>query len=127
MIDGDTLEVAGQVVRIYGMDAPELAQECELEGRAYACGRVAKEALAALTAGPVACSGRKRGKYGRPIAICSSGGLELGAMMVASGWALAYRKYSTAYVGLEAEARAARRGLWAGEFTAPAIWRRRKK
>ena len=42
--------------------------------------------------------------------------------MVARGWALAYRRYSHAYAGLEHTART--RGLWSGPFTAPWDWRR---
>lgn len=127
VIDGDTLEVAGEVVRIYGVDAPELAQECRVAGRPYACGQMARNALSALTGASVRCHGSARGKYGRRIAVCSSGGLDLGAVMVGTGWALAARNYSSAYVALEAEARAARRGLWAGAFMAPATWRRTQK
>lgn len=44
--------------------------------------------------------------------------------MVHSGWALAYRRYSTAYVGAEGSARYAKRGIWRGKFTAPWDWRR---
>ena len=47
--------------------------------------------------------------------------------MVSQGFALAYRKYSTAYVGQERAAKAARRGLWRGEFVAPWDWRRGKR
>ena len=43
----------------------------------------------------------------------------LNAAMVRSGWALAYRHYSEAYVGQEAEAKAAGRGLWQGRFIEP--------
>ena len=46
-------------------------------------------------------------------------GEDLNAAMVAAGWALAYRRYSTAYAGEEASARAARRGRWQGAFVPP--------
>jgi len=127
VIDGDTLAIGAAVVRIHGIDAPELAQDCHAGGRPYACGQAAKAALAALLGGPVACSPGGARSYGRLVAVCQSGGRDLGAVMVAAGWALAYRKYSRAYVELEAEAAAARRGLWAGQFTAPWTWRRARK
>ena len=47
--------------------------------------------------------------------------------MVANGWTLAYRRYSLDYVDDEAEARAARRGIWASEFVKPWEWRRGKR
>ncbi len=40
---------------------------------------------------------------------------------------LAYRRYSLDYVETEADARAARRGIWAGEFVKPWEWRRGKR
>ena len=47
--------------------------------------------------------------------------------MVEQGWAVAYRKYSTDYVSHEAAAKAARRGVWRGEFVEPSRWRRRAR
>ena len=44
--------------------------------------------------------------------------------MVSQGWALAYRKYSTDYISQESSAKAARRGVWRGEFVEPSRWRR---
>ncbi len=51
----------------------------------------------------------------------------LGAWMVENGWALAYRRYSLDYVDEEANAQAARRGIWAGQFVRPWEWRRGKR
>jgi hypothetical protein len=47
--------------------------------------------------------------------------------MVFNGWALAYRKYSTDYVGQEQAAQEARRGIWRGQFVLPWEWRRGKR
>ena len=45
IIDADTLEVAGQKVRLQGIDAPESAQTCRLTGgQLYQCGKQATEA-----------------------------------------------------------------------------------
>jgi hypothetical protein len=60
------------------------------------------------------------GKIARRPVTCE----DLGAWMVSEGLALAYRRYSHDYVDEEAEARAARRGVWAGEFVKPREWRR---
>ena len=124
-IDGDSLRLAGEEIRLHGIDAPEAAQRCrDAEGRAYACGREASGALARLVAaGRTTCKGSGRDRYGRLLAVCESGGSELNEAMVESGWALAFRRYADAYVPAEARARAARRGLWAGRFIEPWDWR----
>ena len=51
----------------------------------------------------------------------------MGEWMVQQGLALAYRRYSLDYVDEEADAQAARRGIWAGEFVKPWEWRREKR
>lgn len=124
-IDGDTLVVAGQRIRLHGIDAPELAQDCEdASGRGWACGRWAAKRLAALAAsGPVACEPRGRDDYGRVLATCRNGAGDLGAALVAEGGAFAYRSYSLDYAGAEAEARRARRGVWQGRAQPPEAFR----
>ncbi len=126
VIDGDTIEVDGVHVRLFGIDAPEKKQICTAgDGREYFCGRVAASALAEKVAGqPVSCRPRTKDRYGRTVAVCFAADDEdLNAWLVRSGLAIAYRKYSTAYVDDEDSARHARRGLWRGEFTEPADWR----
>ena len=76
---------------------------------------------------PVACEDLGRDRYKRIIARCTVAGEDLEEWMVANGWALAYRRYSLDYVDQEAEAQAARRGIWAGEFVKPWEWRRGKR
>lgn len=124
--DGDGLHQAGERVRLWGIDAPELDQECKRNGMAYRCGEQARDALVALVAaGDVRCEPVDRDRYGRTVARCSVNGLDLGAEMVRLGWAVDYRRYSRGiYAGMEREARAAKRGLWAGEFVTPSQWRR---
>ena len=53
--------------------------------------------------------------------------LDVNAWLVAEGWALAYRRYSDAYVEQESEARRSRRGMWRGEFVSPWEWRQGKR
>lgn len=124
VIDGDTLDIDGERVRLHGIDAPEAAQVCHLSGLDWPCGREATRFLShAAGAGVVLCSGAKRDRYGRLIAVCYVDGSCLNAAMVAHGWALAYRKYSLDYVAEEDAARSAERGLWRGQFTEPWEWR----
>ena len=71
-----------------------------------------------LTAGAeVTCKTREKDRYGRWVAVCyDPDGFDIGRNMVHTGWALAYRRYSTDYVGIEGKAREANRGLGKGEF-----------
>ena len=126
IIDGDTLEMNGKRVRLEGIDAPESRQECERSnGRRYACGREATMKIRRRIAGRVLrCESSGRGRYGRIIATCYLGKTDLNAWMVKQGQALAYRRYSRAYVGDELSAKLGRRGIWQGRFVEPRNWRR---
>lgn len=119
--DGDGLRIDGETIRLQGADAFELHQTCSTG----ACGLDARDALRNLTAGrEVACEPVDTDRYGRTVAICSVNGEDLAARLVRDGHALAYRRYSLAYVDEEATARASRAGAWAGTFQNPADWRR---
>jgi endonuclease YncB( thermonuclease family) len=128
VIDGDTLVIKGRRVRLHGIDAPELDQVFWCRDQELASGAMAMAALEALTAGVlIRCEVIEQDRHDRLIAKCfSPNGVDIGRRMVSSGWALAYRQYSTEYVDAEAEARAARRGLWRGRFAKPWEWRARK-
>ena len=120
VVDGNTLVVGGVELRLYGADAPGIAQSCSSDGRPYECGRQAASALLHQIAGrTVSCTGRAREEGGRVLAVCAIYGDEINAWMVAQGWALADRRQSGAYARLEDEAKAARNGLWRGEFAYP--------
>lgn len=117
VIDGDTIELGGIKVRLEGIDAPESGQTCLTRlGQTWHCGAKASHALAHLIARqPITCEDLGRDKYGRTLGTCYAGSLNLNAEMVRIGYAWAFMRYSTAYVGLEAAARQARAGIWEGE------------
>lgn len=120
--DGDGLTFDGARVRLLGIDAPELAQSCDAaSGGRHACGEEARSHLADLIGGnTVTCSWSRLDRYGRRLGECRAGDLDLNAAMVRDGWALAYGAHGEE----EAEARAARRGVWSGGFVRPQDWRR---
>lgn len=126
VIDGDTLELAGRRYNLFAIDAPELAQTCAWPGKTIPCGELARLAMMDLVAGAddVRCKPLAGENGAVAVAICTSGGYDIGWNMVHTGWALADRKVSADYVAKEEEARKARRGLWRGTFTPPWEWRR---
>lgn len=128
VIDGDSFKIGAAQIRLFGIDAPEGRQSCTREGEPWRCGDAAAAELRRLTRGrDVTCIARDRDIYGRMVATCRLGDLDLGSALVSSGFAVAYRLYSQDYVADERAARAAKRGLWAGEFTRPDEWRRAER
>ena len=128
MIDGDSLEIGGTRVRLFGIDAPERGQSCREEGKLWICGGLARVRLEErISRRTVVCEERDRDRYGRIVAVCRAGGEDLNAWMVSEGWALAYRRYSEAYVEEEARAKAAQQGIWRGDFVPPWDWRQGKR
>jgi endonuclease YncB( thermonuclease family) len=121
---GDTIVVSGERIRLDAIDAPESRQICRTDGQSWRCGLDAALALARrIGIREVTCTDRGTDQDERILAICYIGDLDLNGWLVSEGWALAYRQYSTEYVTQEAAARAARRGLWRGEFVPPWEWR----
>ena len=124
VVDGDTLAISDARLRLIAIDAPEGAQTCQnAQQRDYDCGREATRELERLIGGrEVRCSGDKRDRYGRALVVCFTGEINLNAAMVRSGWAVTYLGHD--FERDEAEARAAKRGLWGGTFQRPADWRK---
>ena len=129
VIDGDTIEIAGERIRLHGIDAPESKQTCaDKAGREWRCGQDATFALAEMIGNHwITCKGDTRDRYRRLIAVCYAGPYDLNAKMVRQGWALAYRRYSIEYVDEEADAKVHKEGLWRGQFVTPWDWRRGKR
>jgi endonuclease YncB( thermonuclease family) len=126
-VDGDTIQIGTAHIRLWGIDAPETGQHCAAaSGVSYACGLESSTQLRQLIlSAAIDCEHRTVDRYKRIVALCRVGKMDLGAEMVRAGWALAFVRYSSDYVSQEQEARAAKRGLWAGSFQAPWEWRRR--
>jgi endonuclease YncB( thermonuclease family) len=124
VIDGDTIDIAGQRIRLPGLDAPEWNQSCKTsDGGSWPCGTAAANRMSELTRGrTLTCRPEGHDRYGRLLAVCRDGQTDVAEALVADGFATATSRYANA----EAVARKARRGLWAGSFDSPAEWRRRE-
>lgn len=126
VIDGDTLEIGGQRIRLLEIDAPESSQTCQLRnGRDWPCGRRAAFALANhIGRSHVTCTFNSTDRYDRVLARCSSGGADLGAWLIRRGWALPYYGRSSEYLRAAQLAENDGVGIWAGTFEVPQKWRR---
>lgn len=132
VIDGDTIEIRGERIRLNGIDAPESAQTCgDGRGKSYRCGARAADALDQLlkASSPTRCDFVERDQYGRFVGDCyRADGTSVQAAMVRSGWAMDWPRYSGGEFAREQEA--ARRetiGIWVGPFTKPWEWRAERR
>ncbi len=119
-IDGDTFEIRGERIRLFGIDAPEMGQpwwdENGIERDAGASGR---DALASLIDGrKLAIKVLREDRYGRSVAIVKVDGRDVGRSLVRQGFAFA-TPGSTRYRRAELSARRRKRGLWRGELEKP--------
>ena len=120
VIDGDTLEIDGERIRLFGIDAPETAQLCYKGAEAWACGQASADELRGMIGtSELTCTVNEVDQYGRLVAVCIIAGMDLNGLMVAEGWAVAFRRYSDTYVADEVRARAASRGMWNSTFVSP--------
>lgn len=138
--DGDTPLFQ---VRLFGVDTPEKKQLCKnAQGECYACGAEATQFVADLLGYRVGSRYLSKEElrcefvpgqytYGRMVGVCYHGDDSLNVSIVRAGWGIAYRRYldqvpalKQSFIKAEDEARAAKRGIWQGEFVEPSKWRR---
>jgi endonuclease YncB( thermonuclease family) len=127
VIDGDSLRIGGQEIRIAGIDAPEYRQTCfDNVGQEWPCGKEARAALERLIKeGGLSCIKAAEDRYGRGLAQCRSKSSDIATRLARDGWALdAKDKRFPAPVEAMAEAKAARRGIWHGRHQHPSEWRK---
>lgn len=123
-MNGDSLSMTGTDIRLFGIDAPEGAQTCQRDGAEWACGDMAKRQLAELVDGKqLRCDQRHIDRYGRVVATCHVGNLDLARIMVEAGLAIALPAFTEAYVDPEARARQRNIGIWGSTFQEPDAWR----
>lgn len=126
VIDGDTIEINQQRIRLSGIDAPESDQLCRGDDSLqYRCGAKAANALDDFIAGrPVSCIDIDERTYKRVVAICTVDGVDLADWLVRQGLALDWPKYSKGdYAAAQTEAERAGRGVWVGSYVVPWAYR----
>ena len=126
VVDGDTLEIHGTRIRLWGIDAPESTQLCRGEDSLqYRCGAKAANDLDAFIARrPVDCMPINLDQYGRTVATCSAGGTDLGEWLVRGGLALDWPQFSKGrYDAAQRSAEHAGRGIWKGSYVEPWLYR----
>jgi endonuclease YncB( thermonuclease family) len=120
-MDGDTFEIAGVVIRLADVDAPEMSQKCQGGPKELRnCGAFVADIVAERIRGQaVECEVHAVDDYERRLASCSHAGEDLSTWLVSEGLALAFRRFSERLVPEENAARAAGRGLWRTTFETP--------
>jgi len=124
-IDGDTIQLDGQVIQLYGIDAPEIGQHCLDGGVWHACGLAAAHELnkqLRLSRRQVSCQpvqAPDTGEY-----VCFAGDVDVAEALLMAGYVTARADANPDYRELEVKAKEARLGLWHSDFVPPADWRR---
>ena len=126
VIDGDTIHLKGKKIRFSGIDTPELKQTCIKDKSKVECGITAKLLLSKKIGNNIPiCISEGMDQYSRTLAECFVNGESLSSFLVRSGYAFAYRKYSTKFIKDEEFAKANKLGMWTMKFQYP--WDFRKK
>jgi len=128
IIDGDTIHIKSNKIRLHGIDAPEIKQTCKIDSEEWYCGEQStKELKKLINKQEVECITNDIDIYKRYVAICSVNQININQWMVKSGWAIAYRYYSTDYIIEEKYARDNKLGIWKSEFIKPYVYRQKNK
>ena len=137
IIDGDTIHINNKKIRLEGIDAPEIKQQCKKPflkisaiigyqfNKNYSCGVIAKKKLVEkINNSNVKCIATSKDRYKRFLATCYKDNINLNKWMVRNGYAVAYKRYSKDYVRDEEYAKENKLGVWEGSFTMPEKWRK---
>ena len=128
VIDGDTIHINKNKIRLHAIDAPETNQTCNKNSKVWSCGVESTKFLKELIGNnKIECITQGKDRYNRFIGICYKDNLDLNSEMVLNGWAIAYRYYSKDYVEEEEEAKQEKKGIWIGDFEEPYLFRKKNK
>lgn len=127
IIDGDSLRIQKNEIRLHGIDAPEYEQHCyDMNGHKWSCGITAtKELQKHLRNTQITCQQIQIDQYQRILAECkiTDTGENINAWLVKQGWAIAYKRYTQKYTAEENHAKKQSLGIWRGYFLRPEKWR----
>jgi len=127
VVDGDTIHIGNTKYRLFGIDAPEISQQCKKDNKIILCGVDAKKMLEnKIGKETPKCISQTKDKYNRVVAECFIQSENLSSYMVRSGYAVAYRKYSSKFVEDEKYAKNNKLGIWSTKFQNPEEFRRHK-
>jgi micrococcal nuclease len=125
--DGDTITIISKdkrvEIRLFGIDTPEKTQAFGQAARNFTGGKAAK--------GEIRVESITKDHDGRTVAIVFVNGINLNEQIVSQGFGWVYRQYCkksfcTDWLKLEADAKAAHKGLWADANPTPP-WEYRQK
>jgi endonuclease YncB( thermonuclease family) len=126
VIDGDTIEINGTPIDLFGIDAPETDQTChDDDGKVYRCGQKAASELSSFLGDKtVSCLPQNLDRHGRTVAICWVGDVDIADWLVRTGLALDWPEYSKGkYTAAQRAAEHSGDGMWGGQWVEP--WRYR--
>jgi len=105
VIDGDTIVLNGEKVRLNAIDAPEIKQICrDYADKEIECGKIAKEKLREIIGhNKVKCDIKGKDLYNRSLGYCYVGNININKEMVRRGYA--YARYSKIFINEEKEAK----------------------
>ena len=137
ILDGDTIHIKTYKIRLEGIDAPEINQQCKKSflkissvigfdiKKNYSCGIISKKKfIDKINSENLRCISTSRDRYKRYLATCYKNKINLNKWMVRNGLAVAYKRYSKDYIRDEEYARKNKLGIWNGTFTRPENWRK---
>ena len=128
VIDGDSLKVGRNEVRLFGLDAPEYHQTCfDEKNQEYACGQISRDFLVDLAQKRnVQCIYAEKDKYDRFLSKCFVGDVSINEELVKNGMAVIYNftESDDKMDALEASAKKQKLGIWRGAFQLPKEYRK---
>lgn len=136
VIDGDTISIRDQRIRLAAIDSCEVDQSGTRSGAEWPCGKIARSFMREIADGKhITCRVIDTDQYRRLVAQCFESGRDVGLAIVAAGLAETLFRYLPRqhgmnlgeYIGTEERAKAANAGMWSAQILKPSEFRRASK